>query len=192
MAQVQASEDEVKRPEIKELLEVAEETNALLLALMHDRRLNKANPLASPKPLFNVIDFIRRTYLEYVVPLFPGDAPYKVLEMANPYVFQYPDHSTGVFAEGFTTDMSYLENEANWPEWTPELAELYSDTIGRNVTIAMIMLQGDEKGPLLMQGTFDFETNAVELAKGLTPDRPQVVELKERKQDARMAVGLKG
>ena len=159
---------------------------------MHDRRLNKANPLASPKPLFNVIDFIRRTYLEYVVPLFPRDAPYKVLEMANPYVFQYPNQTSGVFAPGFTTDMSYLETESNWPEWTPERQELYEDTIGRNVTIAMIMLQRDPKGPLLMQGTFHFETNAMELARGLTPEKDQVVELKERKQDARRAVGLKG
>src|ERR1700744_39788 len=87
-------------------------------ALMSDRRLNKLNPLASPKPLFNVSDFVRRTYLEYLIPIFPADAPYKVLEIANPFMFDYPDDSTGVFADGFTTDMTYLENEAKWPEWT--------------------------------------------------------------------------
>ncbi len=84
--------------------------------------------------------------------------------MANPYVFLYPNHTTSIFAPGFQTDLAYLEDESNWPEWTPQRQELYSDTIG--VMTATIILQSDLTGPFLMQGTFDFETNAVNWLRG--------------------------
>ena len=159
---------------------------------MSDRRLNKANPLASPKPLFNVCDFLRRTYLEYVIPLFPADAPTKVLEMANPYVFAYPDKTSGVFASGYGRDMAWLENEAKWPKWTAAQRKLWLDIVGRNFMIGKIILQEDAKGPMIMQGTFDFEPKVIELAKAVSGAKDQVVELKERMQDARKSAGLKG
>ena len=114
--------------------------------------------------------------------------------MANPYLFDYPDHTSGIFAPGFTTDMAHLENEATWPKWTPKLMELYGDAVGRNVMIANIILQEDTSGPLIMQWTYDFESNVVELAKAVSHSekRDQVVELKERMKDARKTAGLKG
>jgi hypothetical protein len=62
---------------------------------MMDPQLDRDNVLASPKPLYNACDFARRTYLEYIVPLFPKDAPHKVVELANPFVFEYPDRGGG-------------------------------------------------------------------------------------------------
>ena len=88
--------------------------------------------------------------------------------------------------------MTWLENEADWPEWNAQQNELYSDAIGRNVMICMIILQEDDKGPMLMGGRFDFETNAVELARAFTTSSDHVVEYKERMKDARKAVGLNG
>ncbi len=160
---------------------------------MCDPKLDRNNPLASPKPLFNACDFARRTYLEYIVPLFPKEAPHKVLEMANPFVFDYPNRGAGTVFDrqgGFKTDMAWLENEANWPEWNADLEEKFSDAVGRNTVIALIVLQRDEKGPMMMQGKYDFQPATMELAKGLK--REEVVEWKERMQDARKAVGLAG
>ena len=96
---------------------------------MSDSRLNKTNPPASPKPLFFVCDFARRTYLEYLIPLFPVDASLKVLELANPYLFQYPDQTSGVFAHGYATDMEWLENGATWPAWNAKRQEAWADSV---------------------------------------------------------------
>lgn len=157
---------------------------------MSDRRLDRANVLASPQPLFRVCDFLRRTYLEYIIPLLPKDAPLKVLEVANPFLFNYPDRTTGVFVQGYKTDPTYLAADSNWPTWTANQAERFSDSIGRNVMIAEIILQKDAKGQLMMGGTFDFEPTVVELARGLLGE--DVAGHEERMQDARKAVGLAG
>ncbi|KAK5467264.1 hypothetical protein LTS15_000236 [Exophiala xenobiotica] len=83
MSGLQQETGAVGRPDLKELLDVAEETNAFLLSLMMDPKLDRDNVLASPKPLFNACDFARRTFLEYIVPLFPKDAPHKVVELSR-------------------------------------------------------------------------------------------------------------
>ncbi|KAJ9499749.1 hypothetical protein LTR99_000380 [Exophiala xenobiotica] len=200
MSGLQQETRAVGRPDRKELLDVAEETNAFLLSLMMDPQLDRDNVLASPKPIFNACDFARRTYLEYIVPLFPKDAPHKVVELANPFVFEYPDRGAGTvfFDRGANTDgsgtsssMAWLESdEADWPEWTADLDKKYHLVVGRNVMLALIVLQGDEKGPMVLQGAYDFQPATVELAKGLKGERG--VDYKERLRDARKAVGLAG
>ncbi|KAK5273401.1 hypothetical protein LTR40_013775, partial [Exophiala xenobiotica] len=135
MSGLQQETRAVGRPDRKELLDVAEETNAFLLSLVMDPQLDRDNVLASPKPIFNACDFARRTYLEYIVPLFPKDAPHKVVELANPFVFEYPDRGAGTvfFYRGANTDgsgtsssMAWLESdEADWPEWTADLDKKY-------------------------------------------------------------------
>jgi hypothetical protein len=165
---------------------------------MSDPRLNRLNPLASPVQLFYVCDFLRRTYLEYIIPLFPGDAPRQVLELANPFLFDYPDRSTGPFATGFVTDPSYLQDESRWPRWTPKRAERWSDSIGRNVLITEIMLQRDAKASMLMGGgSFDFQPDTWQLARGLVgnehdEDGQLAAQYKERMRQVRRSVGLAG
>jgi hypothetical protein len=145
---------------------------------MSDPRLDRLNPLASPKQLFMVCDFVRRSYLEYIVPLFPADSSQKVLEMANPFVFPYVDQKSGVFAEDYTTDIEYLESKMTWPAWNSKQAERLSDVVGRNAMIGNVILQKDAIGPMLMGGTFRFEPLVVDLAKCVMGDEDQVTKTK--------------
>jgi len=189
--------DPGQRPSLKDLVEIAEETNAMLLSLFRDPRINLEDPVSSPRPLFSVIDFVRRTYLEYILPLFPETAIYNVLELANPYVFAYPEicHTHGVFSPGFENDLARFERDDNWPEWTAELAELRFDAVGRNCMIALIIEQGDEKGPLVMGGSFDFEEDVRELVRGLRTrpsERNQVDWYREKLREVRRKAGIAG
>ena len=141
-----------------------------------------------------MVDFVRRTYIEYVLPLFPATSYLNVLEMANPYVFAYPDknYSTGPFSSGFTTDLARLENDPKWPKWDSRLEELWTDARGRNTIIGLVILQEDAKGPSIMGGPFDFEKDVLELARGVVAKEDPGVWYQDKLRDVRRKAGLAG
>lgn len=142
-------------------------------------KLNPTAPQSSPKPLFQTADFVRRTYLEYIIPLLPKEAPYKSREIANPFLF--------ALAQPFVDDPSVLENGNNWPDATAELVEKYHDAIGRNMLICMAILD-QEKGQAVLGGRFDFGEHVVEIAKAIVD--PDVGEREMREKYAKQGIDL--
>ena len=118
-------------------------------ALFTEPALNTTDPLSSPKPLLNSIDFVRRTYIDYIMPLLPPHATQKCHELSNPFTPQ----------EHMAADPSVLD-----PENFPTLdMEKFSDAVSRNMLICMAITEPD-KGALVIGGRFAFGEQVVEIA----------------------------
>jgi len=112
--------------------------------------MDQSNPLLSPIPLFNTADFVRRTYLEYILPLLPKEAVYKSPEIANPYVFNYTGRAIP------TERNNYLYDEKNWAMPNASIREKYEDAFTRTMMIAMAILD-PSKGQMVVGGAFDWD-----------------------------------
>lgn len=142
-------DDENEEIDHEDVHELAMKTNALLIALFSEPALNKTTPLSSPKPLLNTIDFVRRTYTEYIVPLLPSQATQKCHELSNPFTPQEP----------LPEDPNILD-----PDNFPKLdMEKFSDAVGRNMLICMAITE-PEKGAMVIGGRFGFGEHVVEIA----------------------------
>lgn len=134
-------------------------------------KLDRANPAASPKPLFFVADFVRRTYLEYALPLLPKEAPYKSVRIANRFVIGYGPKFPGKPecpeppADG-NPDDTWLHDMSNWPSKqvreSKEYGDKFFDLVTRTQTAAMFI-----KDAKMMEMTtgekFDWTTGPVPL-----------------------------
>lgn len=121
---------------------------------------NAPDPATSAKPLLFVADFVRRTYLDYILKLLPTDAPYKAREIANSFLFEY----TAEKPIPTEPNPGYLDDEANWPDVDNDV---YTDAVGRNIMICMAILEAHEpgsKGALMLSGQYDFDVHVKEVA----------------------------
>jgi len=113
--------------------------------------------------LWNTADFVRRTYVEYALPILPRFCAYRSPRFVNRGVLDYVNENMMIdgkrleIAEGPPTreQDDWLEDPENWPDEDEQFMKRASDMISRSMMSAM-MIADKEKGGMMMGGQFDF------------------------------------
>ncbi|KAL8243611.1 hypothetical protein R6Q59_009869 [Mikania micrantha] len=150
-------------------------------AFISHPQFNKTDPEASPRPLFFAADFVKTTYLNYLLPLLPKDVQYKSPTIANRGIFPYAhvDPSLPPFPEklGEGQKDTWLEDMGNWPaeevRKSAKYRELYMDVFTRTMTIAMTVNDTSGRTVKLLGGDFDWDAvpEIRRITREIMPDR---------------------
>lgn len=141
----------VDKPTTEDVLSLAKRVAALLRALLcHPSAAFVGdmitNPTSTPPTLFNVTGFVRRTYVEYILPCLPPNATKTCKALANPWAYQDLDWKDD--------DENSVPGEYPTIKGNAELEEKWRDAYSRSIMIAMII--ADPGRQAMFGGSFDF------------------------------------
>ena len=115
------------------------------------------DPTSTPPTLFNVTDFVRRTYVEYILPCLPPNATKTCKALANPWAYQDLDWKDN--------DETSVPGEYPTIRGNAELEEKWRDAYSRSTMIGMII--ADPGKQAMFGGRFDFGKEVYDCAKTL-------------------------
>ena len=149
-------------PTPTEVFDLAAKVAALLRALLyHPGTAFVGDMVTDPQnthpTLFNVTDFVKTTYLEYLVPLLPPGATSSCRALTNPWRFREPDFQENLDA---LAEDKYPKVKGN-----EKLLEKWRDANSRAITIGMII--ADPKKQEMFGGSFDFGKAVYECSEEL-------------------------
>jgi hypothetical protein len=149
-------------PTNEEVFSLAKRIAALLRALLCHPSTTFVgdmitDPTSTPPTLFNVTDFVRRTYVENILLCLPPNATKTCKALANPWAYQ---------------DLDWKDNDENvvpgdYPtiKGNAELEEKWRDACSRSIMIGMII--GDPRKQVMFGGSFDFGQEVYNCAEEL-------------------------
>jgi hypothetical protein len=117
------------------------------------------DPTTTPPTLYNVTDFVQRTYITYLLPLLPPNATKKCKALANPWAYEDLDWTKETDGEAMAPG-KYPRIQGN-----AKLEEQWRDANGRSVMIGMII--NDPKKQAMFGGSFDFGKDVYDAAEKL-------------------------
>lgn len=153
---------EVDDPSTDQVFDLAKRVAALLRALLYHPGATFVDdmitdPTTTHPTLFNVTDFVRRTYIEYLLPLLPPNATKNCKALANPWAYQDLDWKDN--------DESMVQGRYPEIEGNEDLVEKWMDANSRSKMIGMII--SDPTKQAMFGGAFDFGKDVYECAERL-------------------------
>ena len=149
-------------PTPTEVFDLAAKVAGLLRALLyHPGTAFVGDQVTDPQnthvTLFNVTDFVKTTYLEYLIPLLPPGATRSSRALTNPWRFREPDFQENPDA--------MAENKYPKVKGNQELLGKWQDANSRAIMIGTII--ADPKKQEMFGGSFDFGKAVYECAEEL-------------------------
>lgn len=152
----------IANPTNDDVFSLAKRVAALLRALLCHPSATLTDdmitdPTTTPSTLFNVTDFMRRTYDEYVLPCLPPNAAKTCKALANPWADQDLDWKD-INEDSVPGEYPTIKGNA-------ELEEKWRDACSRSTMIGMIIADPGKQG--MFGGSFDFGKEVYDCAATL-------------------------
>lgn len=152
----------IDEPSKDDVFDLAKRVAALLRALLRHPSATFVDdmitdPTTTPPTLFHVTDFVRRTYIDNLLPCLPPNATKTCKALANPWAYQDLDWKDN--------DESTVPGEYPTIKGNAELEEKWTDSNSRSIMIAMII--ADPGKQAMFGGSFDFGKEAYDCAETL-------------------------
>ena len=152
----------INNPTNADIFSLAKRVAALFRALLCHPSATFINdmisdPTTTPPTLFNVTDFVRRTYIEHLLPCLPANATKTCKALANPWAYQDLDWKDN--------DEDSVPGEYPTVKGNAELEEKWRDACSRSTMIGMII--ADPGKQAMFGGAFDFGKEVYDCAAAL-------------------------